>query len=339
MTKFRIISHIGGIFLLFVTPTITLSQLKTNIDLRDDGRVIIGSRLNYLWKCIRGIDTRNVAAPATRKLNLSRQLANELAGSVNIKCILIPSKFSYTDEAGEEIYIISKIFDGSTLPSDQRVSKSDFKILREFATTELYSKIELLSTALILSPDAVLGAEAVSHQLESLVQAQPEERTRALAIDYAGFLFSSIEFGAQKKTFEKYTEAYRKDYMAWALPEPQVYGEDIALPKVGLGLGYLLSQPSELKFEFKPDYLKLDIKYLGVLDYIGKWELTSPSNKRTTFLTAWYGPDLLILPENQSNRFSLRSAGGLSSYFLNDRSGLVKDGKLNLAAAGFTVKF
>jgi hypothetical protein len=273
---------------------------QTLIDLRKDGRVISGTRKNFL---IQGVNIyqdniRNNRPLSKLAIKLSQTLTNKLVAS-DIEAIVVPDGKT----AGR--YMIGVLIGEETLPEDYEIDNSDFVFLSRYARDQKTAEIErfyrrirssvLAGSLMNLTAGSLLDITARIDNLHSIVSSVMDTIDRSHAELYAGYLLSEL---ADTPIMQQKPDELVKNYRAeWHRLIDKPIRESIRSGELGW------FQPVEVTGEKSI----LTIAELSNSDvtrqsFVGENRPTGRPLPNYSYLTIWQGRSLVIVPEKPGTK-------------------------------------
>lgn len=265
--------------LFCVEPT---KAQQTSIDLRTDGRILTGTRKDYLIQCIKkhrdAITSKR--APSKSAIEVRDDLGNMLNSSIVTAIVVPPGKTA-------DQYLIGLLIGDDTLPKDYVVSESDFNKIREISRNQRSTAVETGFRGIqrAISMGDYRGAAAQVKDLRATI-AGLDDQSEQITL-YAGYLLADLDQVSHVGAFEDLISKYRTDV------------EHTLDPILTLGI-------KQSKIPWATPY-----KFSGVDEFfkVRDLERSAMSHVVSTkdnpgYLKIWHGRTLVVIAEKPDSPFS-----------------------------------
>jgi hypothetical protein len=195
---------------LLGTAGYVCAQQQTSIDLRRDGRVIAGSRKDFLKLGARQYRDalRNNPQPPALAIKLGESLSNKLINS-EVAAIAVPQGMT------DGHYVIGILIGESTLPEDFPVEQDDFLFLRRYAKSESLAAVERGYNDIKSLTLASAGTKTIQTKLADLGKTVSDWRSKEgnqTAALFAGYLLSELADTSALAQSNELVAGYRAEY-------------------------------------------------------------------------------------------------------------------------------
>lgn len=263
---------------------------ETAIDLRRDGRIISGTRKDYLVQQAL-ILTHSLARidPLQRSTaKLSERLRNKLISS-NITALVVPDR-----KIGNR-FIVGVLVGGDTLPEDFAIDEADFNFLRDYAKNKMIGSVELKYGDIKRAVFEGVSERVTRHiaDLKVLISSVDQPETKL----YAGYLLEELANTPAMPKADELVIGYRKQF-------EQAIDMEIQFSIARKQLSWL--EPVEIT----------NTGELFTLDDLS----SSVISRRPAiwssygYLRIWRGRSLVIVPEKPNAEFDFQKFASLKQY-------------------------
>ncbi|MFZ0063675.1 MAG: hypothetical protein WAL47_16705 [Pyrinomonadaceae bacterium] len=293
---------------LFCVGRTTAQQ--TSIDLRTDGRILTGTRKDYLLQCIKAhrdaITTKR--APSKSAVEVRDDLANMLNSSIVTAIVVPPGKTA-------DQYLIGLLIGDDTLPKDYVVSESDFNKIREISRNQRSTAVEAGFRGIqrAISMGDYRDAAAKVKDLRATIAGLDDQSERISV--YAGYLLADLDQVSHIGAFGDLVGKYRTDV------------EHTLDPILTLGIKQSkIPWATPYKFSGVDDFFKVrDLEGSAVSHVVG-------TNDNPGYLKVWHGRTLVVIAEKPDSPFSSDEyKSGWMEYMTRQNPNINRDAAVKMA--------
>lgn len=291
-----------GLILAAVSHALGSSAQTTALDLRQDGRILVGSRLSFLVaEATLFPKNRALGTGSPAIAGLSNAIVERLASSGDLRAIVVPQIKSGSS------YKIGVLTGAETLPLDLDVSESDFQWLRRFATSLTLARIEIQTRKVERATSAAppFQAEFEVAELRKILTASDDVAAKL----YAGFALAEYDDSRVKKPYADVVAFYRASaektalaYLSTTRPEAYQAGP-IQFTKARADSRFLTMEEFASKVEMTPE--RFVVK-----------QATATSPAVGNF---WNGRTLIVVPSKDGSMAKLKRTDDVVMYFQTEQ--------------------